>query len=410
MRHYRWIAPHFDQDRLQAVQRLTQRMRKRKIWQPRVLAAVLIAAAGLGMLIQTDAPAMLVFLSLIFIIRSPTSIRPVFIASMALFGLLWINAMTGWISPDLSRSRTIDFAALMAPAPKPAPRPTTRLEALQALAAQGDPAAMDQLAYAYHSGGWVERDDKAALSWLKAGVAHNSAYAERTLGLMYQIGKEIPQDYAEAARLYTACIDRDPYCAVSLGYLYGSGLGVTQNYVQARNLYEGAAHKGNVVAQFNLSILFEKGDGVDADPKLAFEWAKTAAIRRYPAAMNRVGQFYAQGIGTKPDPVKARAWLTVAAKAGLADAMAGLGTLKPAGKRTKADDIEAYRWLSLAIKFYGSDDVSLKRAQDDRAKVAGRLTKDERAQGDAEAGVWQVDLQAPLPDYDGPMPRQLGTW
>ncbi|WP_171251809.1 tetratricopeptide repeat protein, partial [Acinetobacter baumannii] len=57
-----------------------------------------------------------------------------------------------------------------------------------------------------------------------------------------------------------------------LGILYEEGYGVTQDYKKAFEWYSKAANQGNAEAQNNLGAMYALGQGVEQNYKKAFEW------------------------------------------------------------------------------------------------------------------------------------------
>ena len=58
--------------------------------------------------------------------------------------------------------------------------------------------------------------------------------------------------------------------------MYRNGHGVKQNYPEAIRLYSLAADQGDAFAEYNLALLYEKGEGVKKNIKKAiFESAYT---------------------------------------------------------------------------------------------------------------------------------------
>jgi hypothetical protein len=65
----------------------------------------------------------------------------------------------------------------------------------------------------------------------------------------------------------------------NLGVLYDNGRGVPQDYVKARGWYEKAAAQGNAWAQHNLGSLYDNGRGVPQDYVKAYMWLDLAAAQ-----------------------------------------------------------------------------------------------------------------------------------
>jgi TPR repeat protein len=62
-----------------------------------------------------------------------------------------------------------------------------------------------------------------------------------------------------------------------LGLLYENGRGVPQDYAAAVSWYRKAAEQGNAKAQFHLGLMYAKVQGVPPDPGIAHMWFNLAA-------------------------------------------------------------------------------------------------------------------------------------
>ena len=93
------------------------------------------------------------------------------------------------------------------------------------------------------------------------------------VGMVYDNGYGVPQDYAKAREWYEKAAAKDEASAMTnLGWLYQSGHGVAQDYTKAREWYEKAAAKDDAVAMFDLGFLYAKGVSVPQDYGKAREW------------------------------------------------------------------------------------------------------------------------------------------
>jgi TPR repeat protein len=73
-----------------------------------------------------------------------------------------------------------------------------------------------------------------ALQIFRTLAAQENADAEYNLGVMYDTGRGITQDYVEAAKWYRlAAAQGDAYAQSNLGEMYANGHGVAQDYVDA---------------------------------------------------------------------------------------------------------------------------------------------------------------------------------
>jgi TPR repeat protein len=61
--------------------------------------------------------------------------------------------------------------------------------------------------------------------------------------------------------------------------------------------YRQAAAQGDAVAQYNLGIMYAKGEGVPRDDVEAVKWYQQVAARGYAGAQYSLGVMYAKGEG-----------------------------------------------------------------------------------------------------------------
>ena len=81
------------------------------------------------------------------------------------------------------------------------------------------------------------------------------------------------------------------------------------------------AEQGDVVAQFNLGILYDNGQGVPQDYAEAMKWYRKAAEQGNAAARFNLGAMYSNGQGVPQDYVHSHMWYNLAAAGGDADAV-----------------------------------------------------------------------------------------
>ena len=98
---------------------------------------------------------------------------------------------------------------------------------------------------------------------------------------------------------------------------------------QASQWYEKAAEQGHALAQFNLGVMYFRGQGLAKDQKMASIWINRAAERGDPAAQymlgmnqNRLSLDQAPPAATE-SRIEAFKWLQLAAAQGYGDATAG---------------------------------------------------------------------------------------
>ncbi|MGA2672528.1 MAG: tetratricopeptide repeat protein, partial [Terracidiphilus sp.] len=86
------------------------------------------------------------------------------------------------------------------------------------------------------------------------------------LGLLYEFGLGVTQDFAQARALYRKACDGGQISAcTSLGTFFYSGQGVLQDYAQAHALFQRACDAGDTGGCSNLGTLYTNGQGVAQD-------------------------------------------------------------------------------------------------------------------------------------------------
>ena len=86
------------------------------------------------------------------------------------------------------------------------------------------------------------------------------------------------EDYATALREWKPLAEQGYALAQNnLGVMYEKGQGVSQNYKTAVKWYTLAAEQGYALAQFNLGVMYDKGEGVIQNYVRAHMWGNLGA-------------------------------------------------------------------------------------------------------------------------------------
>ena len=153
-------------------------------------------------------------------------------------------------------------------------------------------------------------------------------------GLSYYNSK----DYEEAAKYFRMAADRGFESAMcNLGVMYELGEGVKQNFDESFRWYKKAADLGEATAMNNLAFQYENGRGVAQNFEEALRWYKKAADFGEATAMDNLGYLYENGIGVKQNLYEAQKWYEKAVNAGNSKAQSHLETLR---KRIDAYNIQ----------------------------------------------------------------------
>ena len=135
-----------------------------------------------------------------------------------------------------------------------------------------------------------------------------------------------------------------------LGETYRTAPPAVRDPSLARYWYKKAAEQGHIAAQYELAMLYIKGDGVPQSNARAAEWLRLAAgLGRHQGAQFQLGELYFHGRGVGQDHGVAVGWFRKAAERGQPVAQHLLGIMYREGWGVENDDLEAYKWLTLAL-------------------------------------------------------------
>ena len=108
------------------------------------------------------------------------------------------------------------------------------------------------------------------------------------------------------------------------------------------------AENGNEISQYNLALMYRKGEGVKQDFKQAHEWFLKAAELGDTKAQTNIGASYYKGEGVAQNFKEAYKWYLKAASQGDAIAQCSLADLYASGKGIIENYVEAYAWAKIA--------------------------------------------------------------
>ena len=219
------------------------------------------------------------------------------------------------------------------------------------LAKGGDADAQFNVAALYDNGWGIKRNVEKAVVWYGRAAARNIAPAELVLAHILRRGEVGAPDSEQALRHLRSAAHRGSARAqFELGVAYDRGVGVTQNYATAEIWYEKAAAQGLIEAIFNLATLFDEGLSAPKDHAAALIWYRQAARAGNPLAENNIGNLHEKGLGVPQDYVRAFEWYARAAGRGLAIAQNNLATMYHLGHGVARDFKAAARWYRMAAK------------------------------------------------------------
>jgi TPR repeat protein len=213
------------------------------------------------------------------------------------------------------------------------------------------------------------------------------------LGMIYDLGQGVPQDYAQAAKWYRLFTDKVPGAVLAqfrLGQIYVIGLGVPQDHAEATKWFRLAADQGYADAQTVLGFMYQDGQGVKQDYAQALKWYRLAADQGDHDAQNNLGGMYKNGQGVPQDNAEAVMWFRLAADQGYADAQNNLGASYRDGRGVPQDYVQAHKWFNLATSRYPAFEKGKRdRAVNDRDLVAAKMTPAQIAEAQELAREWK---------------------
>jgi TPR repeat protein len=156
-------------------------------------------------------------------------------------------------------------------------------------------------------------------------------------------------DFAAALQEWQPIAEKgDAHAQYNLGLLYARGQGVGQDHAKAAEWYEKAAEQGVAAAQYNLGVMYANGQGVQANAEAAAKWFLKAAEQGVTDAQAGLGNIYHEGEGAFRNYAEAEKWYRKAAEQGVANAAFHLGVMYDLGQGVQRDYAEAMKWYQKA--------------------------------------------------------------
>jgi TPR repeat protein len=208
-------------------------------------------------------------------------------------------------------------------------------------------AALDDGKAAYETG-----DYKTALSLWRPLAEQGNAEAQRSLGWMYETGKGVARDEAQATLWYRKAAEQgDAKAQYRLGVVYVyNGTPTADDVAIGLSWFEKAANQGDVKAQSQLGELYGFGDfGVSKNSAKAAAWLRKAAEQADVLSVQRLILFSA----LSRDGPAANIWSRKLAELGNPWAQYELGVEYADGLRVPKDDTKAMFWLGKAASQRG---------------------------------------------------------
>jgi len=125
-------------------------------------------------------------------------------------------------------------------------------------------------------------------------------------------------DYITALSMYTKIAEtkKDPLSQFNLSLMYFYGKGVESDVTKAVYWIQKSANQNYASAQFILGSMYREGKGVSKDDVQSFNWTLKAAEQNLDEAQFNIGKAYEDGIGVEKNNTKALYWYRKSASQG----------------------------------------------------------------------------------------------
>lgn len=206
--------------------------------------------------------------------------------------------------------------------------------------------------------------------------------------------KEADEDQAETAKTKleeSAEPTKEEYFAIGKRWLTGEGCDVDEK--KAFECFRQAANQGHIEAQYQLSICYDRGQGVRRSITEAAKWCQMAAYGGHAQAQSEIGYCYEYGQGVVRNIKEAVRWYEIASEQGNIEAKNNLAFCYQKGKggpKRVADAIRLYQEAAEAGHASAQYNLGFcywygEGIETDKAKAI-ELFRQSAANGNAKAG------------------------
>jgi|SRR5260370_20383661 len=152
------------------------------------------------------------------------------------------------------------------------------------------------------------------------------------------------------------------------------------DYATALRIYRSMADQGLAIAQFNVGLMYDNGQGLSKDEVQAMKWYRLAADQGRSDAQYQLGHLYYK----QDNYAEAAKWFHLAADQGRADAQSNLGSMYAEGEGVPQDFVQALMWFTLSAAQNHKDGI------ENRDKAAGLMTPAQIAEAQKLARGWKL--------------------
>jgi len=135
---------------------------------------------------------------------------------------------------------------------------------------------------------------------------------------------------------------------MAIGSLEDAPTAYGRGYYATALLIRPLAEQGNAIAQYNLAVMYDEGQGVPQNQAEAMKWYRLAADQGHARAQYTLGNIYHEGRGVKQNDAEAFNWYRLAADQGDAEAQFNVGAMYAHGQGLAHYLVNALMWFNLA--------------------------------------------------------------
>lgn len=226
-------------------------------------------------------------------------------------------------------------------------------------------------------------------SLLNANHCDGDLEVEACLGVIeYRTG-----EYRDAVTIWrTLAQEGDVVAQRNLALMYQRGRGVSKDLREAASWYRRAADQGDAGAQLALGAMYQTGRGTPQDYDVAASLYRKAMRGGSARAAYRLAMMHRSGVTRAPDDELELRYLRVAAFRGLPEAQLDLGKHFFRRKQSDADKVRSCAFLRLAADM-AREPLIRREASDWIFRVQDDIDLDQTYQCREIARGWRNDME-----------------
>jgi hypothetical protein len=187
-------------------------------------------------------------------------------------------------------------------------------------------------------------------------------------------------DFKTAATIYqNLAALGDAKAQYNLGLMYSRGDGVKQNFNEALKWYRLSAEQGFVEAQYNLGLILLRSEWVTPDYEESIKWYTKAAEQGHVKSQVDLGVAYLRGEIVQYDAEAAQKWFIKASEQGNQEAQFDLSSMYLQIEGPEHNMVLGYMWLLISAD-YASKEPSGKKAKMIRF-IESKMSPEQIAEG-----------------------------